>query len=87
MDHGFPARKVEWWNLGVGIIAKLVVIIAVILVYASTGISQVTFQMPDFLIYLPFVLFATIVILLQTSTEEFVFRGYLAQAVRRFTAK
>lgn len=48
--------------------------------------TTVTFSMPDPWTYWPSFLFAAVFVFMQTTTEEMVFRGYAAQAVRRFTA-
>ncbi len=83
---GFPHPQIEWANLGLGTGAGLLAAGVMIGFYVLSGTSRVVFQAPRLGSYLPFALLALPVLLLQAATRELVFRGYLTQAARRFTA-
>ena len=81
-----PRLKLESWHLGVGFLfALLSLFISAIIGVVFYGI-KITLEPQDLSIYLPFLVTTFFMFLLQTSSEELVFRGYYMQAVRRFTA-
>jgi membrane protease YdiL (CAAX protease family) len=71
-SFGFPERRIGGGALGTGFAVAVFVSLASTLVFAAVGLL------------LPAV--AGIGLLIQSSTEEFMYRGYLAQFVRRYSS-
>lgn len=78
-----PKLRFESWNLFVGLIVATVVGVIVIVLAAAVGVIDLDYVGFDWGEYLPLALIGTVGILIQASTEEMLFRGYLAQFLRR----
>lgn len=82
-----PKLRFEGWNFFTAIWVYLLVSIGTALVLAPTGVMPIETN-PDFSLAAlwPVALIGLVGILIQAGAEEMLFRGYLAQFVRRFTA-
>jgi membrane protease YdiL (CAAX protease family) len=85
-SFGFPQRRIDWGALGAASGVGLLVGMVSILIFGALGLLQVRFQTPDLGQWLLLLAVAGIGLFIQTSTEEFMYRGYLTQFVRRYTA-
>ena len=81
-----PKPKLEWWKLGVGLLLAVIWLLSSNVINVLFHDVKITVEHQDFSVYLPFVVTAILIFLIQTSAEEVVFRGYYMQAIRRFTA-
>jgi membrane protease YdiL (CAAX protease family) len=64
----------------------LVVGLASTLIFGGLGLLQIRLQVPDPGAWLLLLAVAGVGLLIQTGTEELMYRGYLTQFVRRYTA-
>ena len=89
-SFGFPQRPIDWRaigaELGTALGVGLLVGLASTLIFGALGLLQLRFQTPDLGQWLLLLAVAGVGLLVQTSTEEFMYRGYLTQFVRRYTA-
>lgn len=83
-SFGFPQWRIDYWAFGVAVAVSFVVSIVMTLVLGAMGLVQLKFQVPDIGQYLLLIVVAAVGLFIQTSTEEFMFRGYLTQFVRRY---
>ena len=85
-SFGFPERRIDWRAVGLALAVGLVVGLASTLIFGALGFLQIRYQTPEPGAWLLLLAVAGIGLLIQTSTEEFMYRGYLTQFVRRYTA-
>ena len=81
-----PYRRIAWGRVATGFVVFLALAAAATAVEAALfpGRYKLTFNAGDFLKFLPF---ALLLVPLQTSAEELLFRGYLMQAVGLLTRR
>jgi len=84
-SFGFPERRIDWRTLCIAFAVALFVGLGSTLVFGILGLLQIRFQAPDPGQWLLLAVVAGVGLLLQTSTEEFMYRGYMTQFVRRYT--
>jgi hypothetical protein len=85
-SFGFPEARIDYRAVGIALAVGLVVSLASTLIFGALGLLQIRFQTPDLGQYLLLLAVAGVGLLVQTGTEEFMYRGYLTQFVRRYTA-
>ncbi len=85
-SFGFPERRLDLRTLGLAFAVEIFVALASTLVFGVLGLLRIHFQAPDPGQWLLLAAVAGAGLLIQTSTEEFMFRGYMTQFVRRYTA-
>jgi len=85
-SFGFPERRIDWRILCIAFAVVLFVGLVSTLVFGVLGLLQIRFQAPDPGQWLLLAVVAGVGLLLQTSTEEFMYRGYMTQFVRRYTS-
>jgi membrane protease YdiL (CAAX protease family) len=83
---GFPEWRIDWRALGTAMAVGLVVGLASTLIFGGLGLLQIRLQVPDPGAWLLLLAVAGVGLLIQTGTEELMYRGYLTQFVRRYTA-
>jgi hypothetical protein len=83
-SFGFPVKEINYWNFGVAVLVSLVVALLSTLLFGAMGLLQIKFQMPDIGQYLLLVVIGIVGFFIQTATEEFAFRGFLTQFVRKY---
>jgi len=81
-----PERKFEGWNMAMGFLFAGLTLLGTYGIFALFGGVKLSFAPRTAQEYFPFLIAAIFVFLIQTSAEELAFRGYIMQAVRRFTA-
>jgi hypothetical protein len=79
-----PHPRINWWRLGQGflIYAGLALLAALVEALLYPGRYQFSLNLAQFL---PFLLVGLLLIPLQTTAEELLFRGYLLQGISLFT--
>lgn len=82
-----PQLRYEGWNLWVGFGVGVAVGLVAIAVAGVLGAVDLRYAGFDWSLLLPLVLVGFIGIFIQAGAEEMVFRGYLTQFARRFTAR
>jgi uncharacterized protein len=82
----FADKHARWFNLGLGALIGLLVNLVLWLSYPVLGLGGLTFAVPALGAWIPFALLSAAAIFVQTTAEEFLFRGYLMQFVRRATS-
>jgi hypothetical protein len=80
----FPKFRFEGWNMGMGFLFSWLTLLATYASYALFGGVRLSIASIDLQIYLPLLGAGIIMFLIQTSSEELVFRGYILQALHRF---
>lgn len=82
-----PRERVEWWNFGAGFAVGMVVGALVAVLFSLTGLMPIQLN-PQFNLgaLLPLIFMGFVGIFIQAGSEEMLFRGYLTQFARRFTA-
>lgn len=82
-----PRERVELWNFGAGFVVSMVVGALVAVLFSFTGLMPIELN-PQFRLsaLLPLIFIGFVGIFIQAGSEEMLFRGYLTQFVRRFTA-
>jgi membrane protease YdiL (CAAX protease family) len=80
-----PARRIEARNLGIGVAIAVVTAVALNLIAYVLEPDAFRFAGFDPGSWIPMLLIAAVAFFVQASTEEMVFRGYLAQFVAAFT--
>lgn len=81
-----PQLKLDGWKLGIGFLFGFLINLVV---YIGGGLfagSQISFVAPDLSTYLPLLIVGAILIFIQITAEELLYRGYLMQFMRRLTA-
>lgn len=82
-----PQLRYEGWHLWVGFGVGVAVGLVAIAVAGVLGAVDLRYAGFDWSLLLPLVLVGFIGIFIQAGAEEMVFRGYLTQFARRFTAR
>jgi membrane protease YdiL (CAAX protease family) len=85
-SFGFPERRIDWRTLWIAVAVGLFVSLASTVIFGVLGLLQFRIQAPDPGQWLLLAAVAGVGLLLQTSTEEFMYRGYMTQFVRRYTS-
>ena len=85
-SFGFPEGRINWRALGIALAVGLFVSLASTLIFGAAGLLRIHFQTLDMGQWLLLLVVAGTGLLVQTGTEEFMYRGYLTQFVRRYTA-
>lgn len=83
-SFGFPKWNIDYWALGVTLLVSFVVSLLITLVFGVLGMLTLKLQVPDLVQFLLLLVVAVVGLLIQTSTEEFMFRGYLTQFVYKY---
>lgn len=83
-SFGFPAKEINYWAFGVAVLVSALVSLGSTLLFGAVGLFQVKFQRPDIGQYLLLFVIGVVGFFIQTATEEFAFRGFLTQYVRRY---
>lgn len=83
-SFGFPKWRIDYRAIGVALLISLFVSLVLTLFFGAMGLFQVELRRPDIRQYLLLLVTSGIGLFVQTSTEEFMFRGYLTQFVRRY---
>lgn len=81
-----PERRIEGWNIAMGFLFAGLTLLGTYSIFALFGGVKLSFASRTAQEYFSFLFVAIPVFLLQTSAEELAFRGYIMQAIRRFTA-
>ena len=81
-----PVPRIETWNLFTGFWVSAVVGVVVAAALHFAGIMPMEYVGLDWSQLLPVALIGFVAIFIQASSEELLFRGYITQFVRRFTA-
>ena len=78
-------KSFDWSRSLYAAVVGLCVLILITLAYRFLLGVEVTFESPSLWLYLPFVLIALVLIPIQTSFEEVLFRGYIMQGLSLLT--
>ena len=81
-----PVPRVEYWNLFTGFWVNAIVGVVVAVALHFAGVMPLEYVGLDWSQLLPVALIGFVAIFIQASSEELLFRGYITQFVRRFTA-
>ena len=83
-SFGFPNLRPDFSVFALAVLVSLAVILLVTLGFGLTGLLQIKLQLPNAREFLIVLAISCVGFLVQTSAEEFLFRGYLTQFARRF---
>ena len=82
-----PQLKLDGWKLGIGFLFGLLINLVVYIAGGLFAGSQISFVAPDLSTYLPLLIVGAVMIFIQVTAEELLYRGYTMQFMRRLTAK
>jgi membrane protease YdiL (CAAX protease family) len=83
-SFGFPNLKPDFSVFALAVLVSLAVSLFVTLGFGLTGLLQIKLQLPNAREFLIVLAISGVGFLVQTSAEEFLFRGYLTQFARRY---
>ena len=81
-----PQLKLDGWRLGIGFLFGFLINLVLYIAGGLVAGSQISFVAPDLSTYLPLLIVGLVTIFIQVTAEEFLYRGYTMQFLRRLTA-